>query len=167
MHQSIDKKNKIAIYLILLLILSTISSKNINSQKSLASGISNLNVEGLSYSNNLLIANKLDSLLIEYSNRLNTILARPHNTAETGSYRQFIVQLQSLQERTSRELKQIGDECNSAQQKFLVADQEKRKLKRLAQKTLEKANQQRNLRETKDIEAQNLIQFNLNSRIAP
>ena len=63
MHQSIDKKNKIAIYLILLLILSTISSKNINSQKSLASGISNLNVEGLSYSNNLLIANKLDSLL--------------------------------------------------------------------------------------------------------
>jgi len=111
--------------------------------------------------------NKLDSLLIEYSNGLNSILARPHNTAETGSYRQFIVQLQSLQERTSRELKQIGDERNSAQQKFLVADQEKRKLKRLAQKALEKANQQRNLRETKDIEAQNLIQFNLNSRIAP
>ena len=41
--------------------------------------------------------NKLDSLLIEYSNRLNTILALPHITYLTGSYRLFIVHLQSLQ----------------------------------------------------------------------
>lgn len=108
---------------------------------------------------------KLDNLLIEYSNRLNVILARPHNTAEAGSYRQFIVQLHNLRERTGDELSQIEEACNSAKQKVLVADQEKRKLKRLAERAKEKLRQQINIREVKDIEAQNLVQFNLNSRM--
>lgn len=108
---------------------------------------------------------KLDNLLIEYSNRLNVILARPHNTAEAGSYRQFIVQLHNLRERNGDELSQIEEACNSAKQKVLVADQEKRKLKRLAERAKEKLRQQINIREVKDIEAQNLVQFNLNSRM--
>lgn len=108
---------------------------------------------------------KLDNLLIEYSNRLNVILARPHNTLEAGSYRQFIVQLHNLRERTGEELLQIQEACNGAKQKVLVADQEKRKLARLAERAEEKLSQQRNIREIKDIEAQALIQFNLNSRM--
>jgi flagellar biosynthesis chaperone FliJ len=103
--------------------------------------------------------------LIEYSNRLNVILARPHNTLEAGSYRQFIVQLHNLRERTGEELLQIQEACNGAKQKVLVADQEKRKLARLAERAEEKLSQQRNIREIKDIEAQALIQFNLNSRM--
>ena len=108
---------------------------------------------------------KLDNLLIEYSNRLNIILARPHNTVEAGSYRQFIVQLHNLRQRTGEELLQIEEVCNSAKQKVLVADQEKRKLTRLTERAKEKLRQQRNIREMKDLEAQNLIQFNLNSRM--
>ncbi|MEZ8132241.1 MAG: flagellar export protein FliJ [Porticoccaceae bacterium] len=108
---------------------------------------------------------KLDNLLIEYSNRLNIILARPHNTVEAGSYRQFIVQLHNLRQRTGEELLQIEEVCNSAKQKVLVADQEKRKLTRLTERAEEKLRQQRNIREMKDLEAQNLIQFNLNSRM--
>ena len=108
---------------------------------------------------------KLDNLLIEYSNRLNVILARPHNTVEAGSYRQFIVQLYNLRERTGEELSQIEKVCNSAKQKVLIADQEKRKLKRLVERAHEKLGQERNVREMKDIEAQNLIHFNLNSRM--
>ena len=108
---------------------------------------------------------KLDNLLIEYSNRLNIILARPHNTVEAGSYRQFIVQLHNLRQRTGEELLQIEEVCNSAKQKVLVADQEKRKLTRLTERAKEKLRQQRNIREVKDLEAQNLIQFNLNSRM--
>jgi len=108
---------------------------------------------------------KLDNLLIEYSNRLNIILARPHNTVEAGSYRQFIVQLHNLRQRTGEELLQIEEVCNSAKQKVLVADQEKRKLTRLTERAEEKLRQQRNIREVKDLEAQNLIQFNLNSRM--
>ncbi|MFT7549457.1 MAG: flagellar export protein FliJ, partial [Candidatus Azotimanducaceae bacterium] len=107
----------------------------------------------------------LDNLLIEYSNRLNIILARPHNTVEAGSYRQFIVQLHNLRQRTGEELLQIEEVCNSAKQKVLVADQEKRKLTRLTERAEEKLRQQRNIREMKDLEAQNLIQFNLNSRM--
>lgn len=108
---------------------------------------------------------KLDNLLIEYSNRLNIILARPHNTVEAGSYRQFIVQLHNLRQRTGEELLQIEEVCNSAKQKVLVADQEKRKLTRLTERAEEKLRQQRNIREMKDLEAQSLIQFNLNSRM--
>lgn len=108
---------------------------------------------------------KLDNLLIEYSNRLNIILARPHNTVEAGSYRQFIVQLHNLRQRTGEELLQIEEVCNSAKQKVLVADQEKRKLTRLTERAEEKLRQQKNIREMKDLEAQNLIQFNLNSRM--
>ena len=108
---------------------------------------------------------KLDNLLIEYSNRLNIILARPHNTVEAGSYRQFIVQLHNLRQRTGEELLQIEEVCNSAKQKVLVADQEKRKLTRLTERAEEKLRQQSNIREMKDLEAQNLIQFNLNSRM--
>lgn len=108
---------------------------------------------------------KLDNLLIEYSNRLNIILARPHTTVEAGSYRQFIVQLHNLRQRTGEELLQIEEVCNSAKQKVLVADQEKRKLTRLTERAEEKLRQQRNIREMKDLEAQNLIQFNLNSRM--
>ena len=60
---------------------------------------------------------------------------------------------------------QIEEAFNGAKQKVLVADQEKRKLTRLAERAQEKLSQQRNIREMKDIESQTLIQFNLNSRI--
>tara|TARA_B100000787_G_C16186235_1_gene294822 strand:- start:1667 stop:2344 length:678 start_codon:yes stop_codon:yes gene_type:complete len=62
MHQLIDKKNKIVIYLIFLFILSTISNKNINSPKNFSIMINKINVEGLSNKNNLQIASNLKNL---------------------------------------------------------------------------------------------------------
>ena len=63
MHQSIDKKNKIIIYLLFLLILSTTSAKFINGQKKLSSSISKINISGLSERKNLEILDNLNNFL--------------------------------------------------------------------------------------------------------
>ena len=65
MHQSIDKKNKIIIYLLFLFILSTTSAKFINDQNKLSSLISKINITGLSEKKNLEILNNLNNFLYE------------------------------------------------------------------------------------------------------
>ena len=62
MHQLIDKKNKIIIYLLFLFILSTTSGKFIENQDAYFSKINQINIEGLSNSNNLKISNELNNL---------------------------------------------------------------------------------------------------------
>ena len=63
MHQLIDKKKKIIIYLLLLFILSTTSGKFIENQNNYSSKINQINIEGLSDTDNLKILNELDELL--------------------------------------------------------------------------------------------------------
>ena len=63
MHQSTGKKNKIIIYLLFLLILSTTSAKLINDQNKLSSLISKINITGLSERKNLEILNNLNNFL--------------------------------------------------------------------------------------------------------
>jgi cell division protein FtsQ len=63
MHQSTGKKNKIIIYLLFLIILSTTSVKFINDQKKLSSSISKINITGLSEKKNSEILNNLNNLL--------------------------------------------------------------------------------------------------------
>tara|TARA_B100000787_G_scaffold123499_1_gene92935 strand:+ start:668 stop:1345 length:678 start_codon:yes stop_codon:yes gene_type:complete len=60
MHQLIDKRNKIIIYLILLFILSSINNKNLDVQKRHSITIDEIKVIGLSDSKNLQITNELD-----------------------------------------------------------------------------------------------------------
>ncbi len=62
MHQLIDKKNKIIIYLLLLFILSTTSGKFVENQNSYSSTINQINIEGLSSTINLKIFNQLKNL---------------------------------------------------------------------------------------------------------
>ena len=62
MHQLIDKKNKIIIYLLLLFILSTISGKFVEDQKNRSSKIKWINIEGLSLNDNKKILNELNIL---------------------------------------------------------------------------------------------------------
>jgi cell division protein FtsQ len=65
MHQSIDKKNKIGIYLIFLIILSTTSNKNIKTNEDYSLSINNINVTGLPGGKNLQVAQQLNKLLNE------------------------------------------------------------------------------------------------------
>jgi len=62
MHQLIDKKNKIIIYLLFLFILSTTSGKFLENKKSYSTTINQINVEGLSNTDNLKIYNELNKL---------------------------------------------------------------------------------------------------------
>ena len=63
MHQSINKKNKIIIYLVLLFILSTTSGKFVVSTNNYSTTINKINVEGLSNIENLKISNELRNLI--------------------------------------------------------------------------------------------------------
>ena len=62
MHQLIDKKNKIIIYLLLLFILSTTNKKFVENQKNYSSTINKINIEGLSNADNSKISNELNNL---------------------------------------------------------------------------------------------------------
>ena len=63
MHRRIDKKNMIAIYLLLLFTLSTINGKFIENKEIYSSSINKINIEGLSNVNNSKIYNQLKNLL--------------------------------------------------------------------------------------------------------
>ena len=90
MHQITDKRNKVAIYLIFLLILSTTSGKFAEKQQFYTSKI---NVTGLSKSENLQILNKLNKLIyqnifIQSKQEINKIIAE-HNIVEQYSVKKI------------------------------------------------------------------------------
>ena len=62
MHQLIDKKNKIIIYLLFLLILSTTSGKFVENHNNYSSTINQINIKGLSSAYNKKITNELSDL---------------------------------------------------------------------------------------------------------
>ena len=62
MHQLIDKENKIILYLLLLLILSTTTGKYAENGNGHFSTINEINIRGLSNSNNLKIYNELNNI---------------------------------------------------------------------------------------------------------
>ena len=68
MHQLIDKKKKILIYLLFLLILSTTSGKFLENQNSYSFKINEINIQGLSNTNNKKISSELNNLF--YTNIL-------------------------------------------------------------------------------------------------
>ena len=65
MHQLIDKKNKIIIYLLFLFILSTTSGKFIVNQNSYSYKIKQISIKGLSNKDNLKIYNELKGLFYQ------------------------------------------------------------------------------------------------------
>ena len=68
MHQLIDKKNKIIIYLLLLFLLSTTSTKFVENKNNYSFSINKINIQGLSNHESKNIFNQLNDLL--YSNIL-------------------------------------------------------------------------------------------------
>jgi cell division protein FtsQ len=86
MHQSIDKKNKVGLYIILLLILSTTSAKFSDDKKKYSIKIDKIKVVGLSNNKNLEIKNDLSSIFYQNiftlkKKEINKII-RKHNIIE-------------------------------------------------------------------------------------
>ena len=65
MHQLIDKKNKIIIYLLLLFILSTTSGKLSKNNNSYSSQVNQINIEGLSRANSSKIYDELNNIFLK------------------------------------------------------------------------------------------------------
>ena len=107
---------------------------------------------------------KIDKLLVEYSNRLNRVLERNHSQDESTHYRQFIIHLHNLRYRTLEELENREGAYKIAQKDVVVADAERLKLKRLGERAQSKAIKEQQRKENKEFESQGLTQFNLNSR---
>ena len=63
MHQSIDKKKRIIIYFIFLIILSSVTNRSLENQNNHSININKINVSGLSENNNLTIENALSKIL--------------------------------------------------------------------------------------------------------
>ena len=65
MHQSIGKKNRVAIYLILLCLLSTTTGKFLEPQNKLSLKINKIEVTGLTSVENLKIKNDLNNIFYQ------------------------------------------------------------------------------------------------------
>ena len=89
MHHFIDKKNKIVVYLILLFLLSTTSSKNFFNQENFNIKIDNISVTGLSNNNNSQI---IDSLNIFLNKNIFNISKEEINKA-VSKYTKFIAKI--------------------------------------------------------------------------
>jgi flagellar export protein FliJ len=134
-------------------------------ERELRQSTSLLNVALSKRSNTKQRQNKLDSLLFEYSNRLNNICDKTHKTTDTANYRQFIVHLQNLRARTAEELMKSELACQKAKRKVVLADQERLKLQRLGERAQKKVVREEKQKESKEIEAQGLSQFNQKSHM--
>lgn len=65
MLQSVDKKNRILLFIIIYILLSTISNKTLENKKEFLTKVNKINVSGLSNDNNLKLEKKLNRLLFK------------------------------------------------------------------------------------------------------
>jgi len=107
---------------------------------------------------------KVDQMLVEYAEKLNVIQGRAHSTTEAANFRQFLVQLQSIKDDSSRELALYQHDCDAASKVLRLAEQERHKYEQLAERANQKQRALVARRETKEADVQRLMQFNPKSR---
>ena len=108
---------------------------------------------------------KLDQLLIEYTDQLKAVQLRSHNTAEVGNFQQFISQLQSMRVKSKQELEILKSNFDAARKQMLQLEHERLKIEMLEQREREKFEIEALARETRELESSALQQFNFKERI--
>ena len=108
---------------------------------------------------------KLDHLLIEYTEQLKAVQLRSHNTAEVGNFQQFISQLQSMRVKSKHEMEILKTNFEAARKHMLRLEHERLKIEMLEQREREKFEIEALARETREIESSALQQFNFKERI--
>jgi flagellar export protein FliJ len=108
---------------------------------------------------------KLDQLLIEYTDQLKAVQLRSHNTAEVGNFQQFISQLQSMRVKSKHEMEILKTNFEAARKHMLRLEHERLKIEMLEQREREKFEMEALARETREIESSALQQFNFKERI--
>ena len=87
-----------------------------------------------------------------------------HSTAEATNYRQFIAQLQDINQRTSHEIKQAALGYSQAKTALLVAEQERLKHQKLVQREANRQHKTQHIADIKALDAQTTIQFNVKNK---
>ena len=107
---------------------------------------------------------KIEQLIREYTERLRLLQNENHSTAEATNYRQFIAQLQDINQRTSHEIKQAALVYSQAQTALLAAEQERLKHQKLVQRAADKQHKIQHIADIKALDSQSTIQFNLKNK---
>ena len=113
MHQSIGKKNKVALYLIFLILLSTTSEKFLKQQKKYSFKIDKITVAGLSDIKNQEIQNNLDSIFyqnkfIKKKKKIQNIITK-HNIIEEYSIKKIYPSTLNIEIKPTKFLAKVND----------------------------------------------------------
>ena len=110
------------------------------------------------------LLHQIEQLIREYTERLRLLQNENHSTAEATNYRQFIAQLQDINQRTSHEIKQAALVYSQAQTALLAAEQERLKHQKLVQRAADKQHKIQHIADIKALDSQSTIQFNLKNK---
>ena len=113
MHQSIGKKNKVVLYLIFLILLSTTSEKFLKQQKKYSFKIDKITVAGLSDVKNLEIQNDLNSIFYQNifilgKKKIHNIITK-HNIIEEYSIKKIYPSTLNIEIKPTKFLAKVND----------------------------------------------------------
>ena len=105
---------------------------------------------------------KLETMLEEYSYKLQEVLKTPKTKHQSSVYRQFIVQVQKLLVFANDDVIKLTESFQTANRKLIEAQNEKLKLEKLAEKQAAKVVHREEKLNAKERDAMNILKHNIN-----
>ena len=105
---------------------------------------------------------KLETMLEEYSHKLQEVLKTPKTKHEPSVYRQFIVQVQKLLVFANDDVVKLTESFETVNRKLIEAKNEKLKLEKLAEKQAAKVVHREGKLNAKERDAINSLKYNIN-----
>ena len=105
---------------------------------------------------------KLETMLEEYSYKLQEVLKTPKTKHQSSVYRQFIVQVQKLLVFANDDVVKLTESFKTVNRKLIEAQNEKLKLEKLAEKQAAKEVHREEKINAKERDAMNILKYNIN-----
>ena len=105
---------------------------------------------------------KLETMLEEYSHKLQAVLKTPKTKHQSSVYRQFIVQVQKLLVFANDDVVKLTESFKTVNRKLIEAKNEKLKLEKLAEKQATKVVHREEKLNAKERDAMNILKYNIN-----
>ena len=105
---------------------------------------------------------KLETMLEEYSYKLQEVLKTPKTKHQSSVYRQFIVQVQKLLVFANDDVVKLTESFETVNRKLIEAQNEKLKLEKLAEKQAAKVAHREEKLNAKERDAMNILKYNIN-----
>ena len=105
---------------------------------------------------------KLETMLEEYSYKLQEVLKTPKTKHQSSVYRQFIVQVQKLLVFANDDVVKLTESFKTVNRKLIEAQNEKLKLEKLAEKQAAKVVHREEKLNAKERDAMNILKYNIN-----